>query len=135
MKKSTLALLLSLVALFLASPAARAADHPAAAKPATFIYVLRLVERLHDDKAWTDTDKECVGRHFQRLKEATASGRVAFAGRTLNEAEHAFGIVIFEAESAEAAKVFAETDPAVTGGAMTVEVFPFALVLQRAPKA
>lgn len=39
--------------------------------------------------------------------------------------------MIFEASNIEAARAFAESDPAVVGGVMTVEVRPFALVLLR----
>jgi uncharacterized protein YciI len=112
-------------------PLAHAEDAPAPAKPKTFVYVLHLVTRLHDDNAWTKEDGEVIGRHFQRLKEATGAGTVVFVGRTTDSGDKAFGLVVFEAAGADEAKAFADSDPAVTGGIMTVDVHPFALVLQR----
>jgi uncharacterized protein YciI len=124
------------VALWLGLAAAfplSGADAPAAtpAQKPRFIYVLRLVERLHQDDAWTKADEEIIGKHFRHLKAATESGQVVMAGRTLEPGDKTFGIVIFEAENADAAKAFAESDPSVVGGVMTVEVRPFALVLLR----
>jgi len=119
-----------LLILFLA-PGLRAEDAPAPAKKATFVYVLHLVPRLYEEKDWTKEDGEVVGRHFQRLKEATAAGTVVFAGRTKESGDKTFGLVVFEAANADEAKIFAESDPAVTGRVMTVDVHPFALVLQR----
>jgi len=124
---SVLALLLI---LFLV-PGLRAEEAVAPAKKPTFVYVLHLVPRLHDDKAWTKEDSQIVGRHFQRLKDATAAGTVVFAGRTLESGDKTFGLVVFEAANADEAKAFADADPVVAGGVMTVDVHPFALVLQR----
>lgn len=39
--------------------------------------------------------------------------------------DHAFGIVIFEAESLEAARALMAHDPAVTRGVMVPELHPF----------
>jgi|SRR5688572_17710613 len=131
MKRLLLLLTLALSVSFL-TPAR--ADEPAATTPPkkqTFVYVLRLVPRLHDDKAWSKEDSAVVGRHFQKLKDATAAGTVVFAGRTMESGDKTFGLVVFEAAHPEEAKTFAESDPAVTGGVMTVTVHPFALVLQR----
>lgn len=126
-------LVLGLALLVAAVVTAPAADTPApaSAPKKQFIYLLRLVERLHDDAAWTKADEETVGRHFRHLKAATESGQVIMAGRTLEAGEKTFGLVIFEDDNAETARAFAESDPAVVAGVMTVEVRPFALVLAR----
>lgn len=122
------ALLLSLTVL----PSLCAEASAPAAKP-RFIYILRLVERLHKDEGWTKADEDTVGRHFRHLQAATERGQVIMLGRTLEPGDKTFGLVIFEADNAEAAKTFAESDPAVVEGVMTVEVRPFALVLMRKP--
>jgi uncharacterized protein len=122
-------LLLALL-LTAALPALRA-EEPAPAQKPRFIYLLRLVERLHKDEGWTKADEEIVGRHFRHLKAATEAGQAIVIGRTLEPGDKTFGLVIFEADNAEAAKAFAESDPAVVEGVMTVEVRPFALVLMR----
>jgi uncharacterized protein YciI len=126
-------LVFGLALLVAAAVTAPAADTPAAApaQKKQFIYLLRLVERLHDDAAWTKADEETVGRHFRHLKAATESGQAIVVGRTLEAGDKTFGLVIFEADDADAARAFAESDPAVVAGVMTVEVRPFALVLIR----
>lgn len=103
-------------------------------QPRQYIYVLRLIPRLHDDNAWSEADRKTIGTHFAHLKAATAEGKVILVGRTMEPGDKTFGIVIFEAADEPAAKAFAESDPAVAGKIMTAEVRPFAVVLQRSPK-
>jgi uncharacterized protein YciI len=126
-----LASFFAVVSLRAAEPATAPAASPAAPAKQTFVYVLRLVERLHDDKAWSTADQQAVGAHFQRLKDDTAARKVVFAGRTMEPGDKTMGLVVFEAANDAEAKAYAESDPAVTGGVMTVTVHPFALVLQR----
>ncbi|WRP07902.1 YciI family protein [Rossellomorea aquimaris] len=96
-----------------------------------FIYVLKLIPRLHNEDNWTTEDEEIVQHHFQRLKEFTESGVVILAGRTLNEEENAFGLVVYEAEDEKKAKTFMKEDPAVKEGIMTAELFPYRVALLR----
>ncbi len=102
-----------------------------AAKPKQFIYVLHLVPRLYDDKAWTAEDKAAVGRHLANFKAAVQSGQLILAGRTMESGDKTFGIAIFEATDEAAARKFMEADPAVMAGVMTAELHPFAVVLER----
>ena len=96
-----------------------------------FIYVVRLVPRLHEEKAWTPQDRELVMRHFERLKAAAEHGPVICAGRTEEPADKTFGIVIFEAPDSALARTFMENDPAVKGGIMTAELHPYMVAVQR----
>jgi uncharacterized protein YciI len=100
-------------------------------KPKQFIYVLHLVPRLHDDKAWTEQDKAALGRHFNRFKAAIESGQLILAGRTEEPGEKTFGIAIFQAADEAAARQFMNEDPAVAGGQMTAELHPFRVALER----
>jgi uncharacterized protein len=100
-------------------------------KPKQFIYVLHLVPRLHDDKAWTEQDKAALGRHFNRFKAAIESGQLILAGRTEEPGEKTFGIAIFQAVDEAAARQFMNEDPAVAGGQMTAELHPFRVALER----
>ena len=100
-------------------------------KPKQFIYVLRLVPRLHADSAWTKDDETALSRHFARLKQAIDTGEVILAGRTMEPGDKTFGIAIFEAADEKAARSFMESDPAVVAGLMTAELHPFAVALQR----
>jgi uncharacterized protein YciI len=126
-----LSFVIALLLGFATTLPAFSADETAPAQKPRFIYLLRLVERLHTDTGWTKADEEIIGRHFRHLQAATEQGQAIVVGRTLEAGDKTFGLVIFEADSAEAAQTFAESDPAVTGGIMTVEVRPFALVLMR----
>jgi uncharacterized protein YciI len=124
----------SLISLLCISAVAQSlpAQSPAPVeKPKQFIYVLHLVPRLHNDKAWTEQDKAAVDRHSVRSREATKSGQIILAGRTREPGDKTFGVVIFEASDEAAAQKFMETDPAVVAGVMTAELHPFAVVLQR----
>jgi uncharacterized protein YciI len=100
-------------------------------KPKQFIYVLHLVPRLHDDRAWTEQDKAALEHHFNRFKAAIESGQLILAGRTPEPGEKTFGIAIFEAADEAAARKFMNEDPAVAGGQMTADLHPFRVVLQR----
>jgi uncharacterized protein YciI len=102
-----------------------------AKKPKQFIYVLRLVPRLHADNNWTKEDEAVIGRHLANFKEATKRGQLILAGRTLEPGDKTFGVAIFEATDEAAARSFMESDPAVAGGLMTAELHPFAVALQR----
>jgi uncharacterized protein len=130
-----LLLLLASAPLFAADEkkTAPSASAPAAPKMKQFIYVLRLVPRLHDDQAWTDADKKTAGAHFAQLKAATAEGKIILAGRTLESGDKTFGLVIFEAADESVARDFMNSDPAVVGKIMTAELHPYSVVLQRKP--
>jgi uncharacterized protein YciI len=98
-----------------------------------YVYVLRVAPALHDQAKWTQADNDAVSRHFARLSAATKAGQVIFAGKTSEPLDVTFGLVVFEAEDAEAARQFMEGDPAVVAGVMTATLHPYALALQRQP--
>lgn len=77
----------------------------------------------------TPEESELVGRHFNWLKENSDKGIVLLAGRTQNTDPSSFGIVIFRADSEEAAREFAAQDPAVLGGVFRSELFPYRVAL------
>lgn len=90
--------------------------------------------RLARPGAQVDPDpveSAAIQAHFEYLMALAAAGSVKFIGRTLNEDENAFGIVVFEAESEQAARNVMQGDPAVTAGVMHAELFPFRIVFPR----
>lgn len=107
------------------------AQEPKPDKPKQFIYVLRLVPRLHSDSAWTKDDEVALSRHFARFKHAIDTGELILAGRTMEPGDKTFGIAVFEAADEKAARSFMESDPAVVAGLMTAELHPFAVALRR----
>ena len=80
------------------------AQTPEPGKPKEFIYVLRLVPRLYDDKNWTKEDNAVLKRHFARFQEASKSGQLILAGRTKEPGDKTFGIAIFKASDEPAAR-------------------------------
>ena len=123
-------LLAAALAAFLIAPAAFA-ETPVAAKPQQFLYMLRVAPHLHDEAKWSDKDKAATSRHFERLKKATADGKVILAGRSTEQLDKTFGLVVFEAENEKAARAFMEADPAVVAGVMTATLHPYSVALQR----
>jgi uncharacterized protein YciI len=127
---TSLRFLIPLVCIF-ATIQSLPAQEPKPDKPKQFVYVLRLVPRLHSDSAWTKEDEAALGRHFARFKKAVETGELILAGRTTEPGDKTFGIAIFEAADEKAARSFMEGDPAVVAGLMTAELHPFAVALER----
>ena len=119
------------LAAMLITPQAQAQSPHATAKAQQYIYVLRVAPHLQDQSKWTDKEKSAAGKHFERLKKATAEGKVILAGRTTESLDKTFGLVVFEADSEAAAKAFMEGDPAVVAGVMTATLHPYAVALER----
>ena len=95
-----------------------------------FIYVLKLVPRLLDEKNWTAQDHEIVGRHARRLQRLLKEGKVILAGKTLENSDPSqFGIVILEVKTEQEARQIMEEDNAVKEKIMTAQLFPFKIAL------
>ena len=128
MKKLLAALL---VALSLCCAAA-SQETPGKVEKKQYVYVLKLIPRLLDEKNWTEQDGRIVGRHFRRLQQLHKEGKVVVAGRTLNESEPTqFGIVVLEVGSEAEARKIMEDDDAVKEKIMTAQLFPFSVALIR----
>jgi uncharacterized protein YndB with AHSA1/START domain/uncharacterized protein YciI len=93
-----------------------------------FAYYIRPARETFVQDA-TEDENRIVGEHFQYLSRLLSEGRVVMAGRTLED--RPFGIVVFEAEDAEAAKKIMREDPAVAAGIFKSEVHPFRVALIR----
>jgi uncharacterized protein YciI len=121
-----LAALVALAMLPMAEPGAQEGQ-----ASGQYVYILRLAPQFHAEAAWTDTENAVVARHFAWLTDAVTSGQVILVGRTTESLDKTFGIVIFEAGSADAASEFMRSDPAVVAGLMTATVHPYSVALQR----
>ncbi|MFQ5516996.1 MAG: YciI family protein [Acidimicrobiia bacterium] len=86
-------------------------------------------ELLADPEAWTAEDERIAGDHYEYLRRATVDGVVLLAGRSLDRQGPA--VVVFEAESAEAARRFMCDDPFLKYGLFTAELHPFSASLVR----
>ena len=127
-------LILSILAIVLTALSI-SAHAQEAEKLKQFVYVLRVAPAMQQEKSWTDADNRAVGAHFARLQKATKTGQVILAGRTTEPLDKTFGLVIFKAESHEAAERFMNDDPAVVAKVMTATLHPYAVSLQASPPA
>jgi uncharacterized protein YciI len=94
-----------------------------------FLYKIQPTRPEMLTEGGTAEEDALVGRHFNWLKENSEAGIVLLAGRTTNTDPSSFGIVIFRAESEEAAQAFAAQDPAVLGGVFRSELYPYRVAL------
>ncbi|MBL1217871.1 MAG: hypothetical protein D8M59_10295 [Planctomycetes bacterium] len=77
----------------------------------------------------TEDEAAIVQAHFEYLQRLTRDGIVLMAARTLTTDSDSFGIVIFEADSVDAARSLMNGDPAVHEGVMSAELFPCRVAL------
>ncbi len=96
-----------------------------------FAYILQLKKEahIHEPDSWTDKDKKIVATHFTYLQKLTETGTVLMAGRSLVETTESFGIVVFQAKTADEAQQIMDNDPAVLQGLMTAKLHPFSVAL------
>jgi uncharacterized protein YciI len=93
-----------------------------------YIYVLKVIERLIPDSAWTEADNAIVSRHFNKLVELKEEGKLVLAGRTTFEGPDSFGIVILKTSEEDARSIMLN-DPAVKEGIMTANLYPYGVAL------
>jgi uncharacterized protein YciI len=74
-------------------------------------------------------EQAIVSEHFAHLEALTGQGVVLLVGRTQDNSPRTFGIVIFQAESADQACEIMNSDPAVRKSIMRAELFPFRIAL------
>ncbi len=77
----------------------------------------------------TDRENEIIERHFAYLSDLKVKGVVKLAGRTTNTDSSSFGVMIFEAEDEEAARLIMANDPVVKEGVLAAKLFPFRIAL------
>jgi uncharacterized protein YciI len=73
----------------------------------------------------TDLEEVIVEEHSDYLFSLAEKGLIILYGRTQNNDESTFGIVVFLAESEQAARQIMEDDPAVAHGVMRGRLFPY----------
>ena len=78
----------------------------------------------------TPDEQRVVGEHFAYLLSLKEHGILILAGRT-QEDVGTFGITIFEAEDAEAARAVMAGDPAAAAGVFAASLHPYAVAVAR----
>lgn len=96
-----------------------------------FIYVLKLIPELLDERNWTEKEEDIVSRHFAGLQELLREGKLILAGKTDGLDEKTFGILIFEADNEDEARLIMENDPAISEGIMKAELFNYTVALMK----
>jgi uncharacterized protein YciI len=99
--------------------------------PLQFLYRIQPTRPAMLTEGPTPDEQAIVGEHFAYLQELTHQGTVILAGRTLHTDSSSFGIVILEVDSEETARGIMQNDPAVAGGVMRAELFPYRVALMR----
>lgn len=95
-----------------------------------FLYKLQLVRGDMLRTGPTGAEQAAVAEHFAYLQDLAAKGVIILVGRTLTTDENTMGLVVFRAESEDAARKIMNDDPAVKKGVMTATLYPFKVVLQ-----
>jgi uncharacterized protein YciI len=90
-----------------------------------YLYTIKPARLEMLTKGSTPEEETILAQHFAYLKELAEAGVVILAGRTQNIDESTFGIVIFRAESEEAAQGVMNNDPAVKNGVMRPKLYPY----------
>ena len=91
----------------------------------TFVYLTRPT-KPNFLESLTESDKVVLSDHFEYLAKALDSKQLVLAGPCTDAA---FGIVIFESESAESANLFMNNDPAIKAGIFSGELHPYRISL------
>ncbi len=120
---------LTLVSVILLATAFALADEPAKQAELQFLYRIQPTRAAMLTGGPTAEETQILTAHFNYLKDLTAKGVIILAGRTLNNDETSFGMVIFRAESEEAARQIMNSDPAVAKGVMKAALFPYHVAL------
>lgn len=94
-----------------------------------YLYVLRLVERLHKKDNWTEDDNEIISEHFNYLVNLKKNGQLILAGKTQESDKDTFGLVIFRANNFSEAEKIASDDPAVVKKIMTSQLYNYKVAL------
>jgi uncharacterized protein len=92
-----------------------------------YLYRLKVVRLGLLTQGPTEQEAAAVADHYAYLKRLHAEGRILMAGRTQTADENTFGIVVFIADSDEAAQELMQGDPTLSRGVMTAELFPFSV--------
>ena len=89
---------------------------------------LALTPKCYYFANWKEDTQKIFGEHAKYLETALQNQVAVFVGRTDDTPEKNFGLFLVQAESLQAAENFAQQDPVVKNGVMTVTVQPCKLL-------
>jgi uncharacterized protein YciI len=94
-----------------------------------FLYKLKLIPELLVEENWTDRENNMVYDHFKVLQGLLKENKLIMAGKTDNLDDSTFGLVILQVDCEKTARTIMENDPAVKGGIMSAELYPYSVAL------
>ncbi len=94
-----------------------------------YLYTIRPTRLEMLTEGPTAEEAEIVSQHFNYLQSLIEAGVLILAGRTQNADESSFGIVIFAADTEDAARDLMANDPAVKNGVMRAKLYPYRVAL------
>lgn len=95
-----------------------------------FLYTLQAVRTEMLKAGPSAAEMAIVEQHFSYVQALAEQGTVLLAGRTQNNDESTFGIVILEADSEAAARDIMNADPAVVHGLMRSKLYPYRIAVK-----
>lgn len=95
-----------------------------------YLYTIKPVRLEMLTAGPTPEEDEIVSQHIAYLQRLAQEGVVVLAGRTQTADSDTFGIVILNANSEAEARQRMERDPAVKGGVMRAELYPFRVAVK-----
>lgn len=94
-----------------------------------YIYTLRVTRLEMLSTGPSAEESEVLQQHVSYLEHLTVTGNVLLSGRTQTTDASTFGIVIINATTEERATEIMANDPAIRGGVMSGELFPYRIAL------
>ena len=102
---------------------------------AQFLYILRAVRPEMVSDGPDAREAGILSEHTAYLGQLADQGTVILAGRTQVTGPDTMGLVIFEATDEPSACELMRSDPAVAGGIMSADLYPYAIAVSRNPDA
>jgi uncharacterized protein YciI len=95
-----------------------------------YVYTLLAAHPEMMSRNLTPGESQAMEAHLDRLKVLRDEGVIVISGRTLNNDETTFGIVMLRADSVSAAREIMNTDPGIKGGIFKGTLFPFLITAE-----
>ena len=95
-----------------------------------YLYRLLAAQTEMMTKGLTPEQAQIMQEHLDHLKSLSDKGLIVIAGRTLNNDETTFGIVMLHADSDAAAREIMSRDPGIQKGLFKATLFPFLITAQ-----
>ncbi|PWK07016.1 YciI family protein [Tumebacillus permanentifrigoris] len=90
-----------------------------------FVYLFK-PKRDNFFESMTPEEMAAMGQHVEYSNRLFSEGKIVLGGACTNGA---FGIIVFRAESPEAAQEIFDNDPAVVAGVVDAELHPYRVAL------